>query len=139
MPTGGSGVTKTPLFSSFSFSHKSYGSHETRCEYEGADGIVFNEVWPELHLPLSKHLGPTAVTPPRASVENWRESRSQESARLVRLTTTVPNFLYRVYLYHPIAHTFAIAAVGRAVTQRDREICKRQRLCLCHRVNMMSS
>lgn len=50
-------------------SSKSYGGHETSWKYEGADGIVFNEVWPELHLPLSRHLGPTAVTLPRAPVE----------------------------------------------------------------------
>lgn len=45
---------------------KSSIGRKTFWKYEGADGIVFNEVWPELHLPLSRHLGPAAVTSPRA-------------------------------------------------------------------------
>lgn len=48
------------------FVPRSSVGHKTFWKYEGADGIVFNEVWPELHLPLSRHLGPTAVTLPRA-------------------------------------------------------------------------
>lgn len=51
--------------SSFFVSKSSIG-HKTFWKYEGADAIVFNEVWLELHLPLSKHLGPAAVTLPRA-------------------------------------------------------------------------
>lgn len=58
------------LFSFFFFSSlfvwKSSIGRKTFWKYEGADGIVFNEVWPELHLPLSRHLGPAAVTLPRA-------------------------------------------------------------------------
>lgn len=65
-------------------SSKSYGGHETSWKYEGADGIVFNEVRPELHLPLSRHLSDQR---PLHRLEhpsrNWRESRSQESVRLI--------------------------------------------------------
>ena len=50
----------------FLFVWKSSIGRKTFWKYEGADGIVFNEVWPELHLPLSRHLGPAAVTLPRA-------------------------------------------------------------------------
>lgn len=64
-------VARAPFFLSPLLlpSSKSYGGHETSWKYEGADGIVFNEVWPELHLPHSRHLGPTAVTSPRAAAE----------------------------------------------------------------------
>lgn len=54
------------LFFFFLFVWKSSIGRKTFWKYEGADGIVFNEVWPELHLPLSRHLGPAAVTLPRA-------------------------------------------------------------------------
>lgn len=58
------GFLPPPFFSLFVW--KSSIGRKTFWKYEGADGIVFNEVWPELHLPLSRHLGPAAVTLPRA-------------------------------------------------------------------------
>lgn len=81
-------------------SSKSYGGHETSWKYEGADGIVFNEVWPPS---CTCHFRGISDQRPLHRLEhptrNWREPRSQESVRLnsylATASSSFPSFRLR--------------------------------------------
>lgn len=99
------------FFFSSLFVWKSSIGRKTFWKYEGADGIVFNEVWPELHLPLSRHLGPAAVTLPRAQFK--------------KLAGTHPSFLQirssSIYLqfYRALNPFLPLSFVSRSIFSID--------------------